>query len=295
MATEYPRSGIAPATNPTARSWQPGMPSRDLFDRHDDFGVETGRNHPSYEAKSEIWHDFREGRISMQEAQRQSARIGALNRSPPETPRLMHGAPGRPRPPIARPRSERPMPNESRQYANPMATTAARDDRITPQAKALLQVIRARVGKGTETITTKGTLAAIVSRSTRSITRYLRDLERCGYIETRTRANHRGFHLGLVLTITGKVLPFFSELSKLAKWLGESAGLKPVVPFMPFSTSITGSAAFFAAGEAGPNARTSVKQGVTLLSSKNQIDKELSYKGSNSHRHSSLGQKLGPP
>ena len=324
MATEYHRLGLAQALNPAAFRASPGADICDLFDRPETVrtstpgeggrtsasdgcggsdgdadwtdGAETADRagqgalvpHPSFEAKAEIWREFREGRISMAEAQRRSAKIGVLSDEPRQPIRLMHGAPGKPRPPVARPREDRSEPNDSRQYTNPMATTAARDDRLTPQAKALLQIIRARAGKGTQTTTTKGTLAAILNRSTRSITRYLRDLERCGYLQTRIRADTRGFHLGLALTITEKVLPFFSEMKKLAKWLGESAGLKPVVPFMPFATSSPGSHASWTprskASFSAQTAATPVGQGVTLLSFRNQIHNDSSPLDSNGLR-----------
>ena len=333
MATEYHRLGLAQALNPAAFTASPGADICDLFDRPETVRTsapgERGRTsandgcggsegnadwtdgaqradgtgqgalvpHPSFEAKAEIWREFREGRISMSEAQRRSAKIGALSEEPRQPIRLMHGAPDKPRPPVARPREDRSEPNDSRQYTNPMATTAARDDRLTPQAKALLQIIRARAGKGTQTTTTKGTLAAILNRSTRSITRYLRDLERCGYLQTRIRADTRGFHLGLALTITEKVLPFFSEMKKLAIWLGESAGLKPVVPFMPFATSSPGPQASWAPrSKASFSAQTAAKpvgQGVTLLSSRNQIHNDSFPKNSNGLRKSSRVAPIG--
>ena len=306
MATEYPRLGIARSPNPAAFGPQAG--AGDLFARAETAAADDveddgarlpgdrpadgwgggswpGAAHPSFEAKAEIWRDFREGRISLAEAQRRSAKIGVLAREPARPVRLMHGAPGKPRPPVARPRQARPEPNESRQYANPMATTAARDDRLTPQAKALLQIIRARSGKGARTVTTKATLAAILSRSTRSITRYLRDLERCGYLRTRTRADSRGFHLGLVLTITEKVLPFFAETRRLARWLGEVAGARP---FMPFSAETPAGARFETPGSrpAGPvrASQDVVLKGVTLLSSKNHVTNDSSYQDSNGLR-----------
>ena len=92
-----------------------------------------------------------------------------------------------------------------------MATTAARDDRLTPNAKAFLQVLRARCGKGRVTEFAKATLAAVMSRSARTIRRYLFDLERLGYITTEIRRTGRGLHTGLVVTLTEKVLPFFEE------------------------------------------------------------------------------------
>ena len=303
MATEYQRLGLAQALNPAAFTASPGADICDLFDRSETSGADEGAGtcaddsgcaaqpgqgarvpHPSFEAKAEIWREFREGRISMAEAQRRSAKIGVLTEEQRRPVRPMYGAPGKPRPPVARPREDRSEPNDSRQYTNPMATTAARDDRLTPQAKALLQIIRARAGKGTQTTTTKGTLAAILNRSTRSITRYLRDLERCGYLQTRIRADTRGFHLGLALTITEKVLPFFSEMKKLAKWLGESAGLKPVVPFMPFATSSPGIVGESASFRRAKGAGNPGMKGVTLLSSRNQIHNDQSPFDSNGLR-----------
>lgn len=112
-------------------------------------------------------------------------------------------------------------PNESRQYANAMATTAARDDRLTPQAKALLQVIRARCGNGIETNTDKTTLAAIMRRHVRSIQRYIQELARFGYVTAEIRRNGRGSHVGLIVRLCQKVLPFWKDDSGLAAWLHE--------------------------------------------------------------------------
>jgi len=107
-------------------------------------------------------------------------------------------------------RHSRPEPRPSRQWMRSMATTAARDDRLTPQAKALLQVIRARCGRDKDTTTTKTTLADIMTRCPRSIQRYLGELVRFGYIQTRTmKARITGLYTGLRIRITEKVLPYF--------------------------------------------------------------------------------------
>jgi hypothetical protein len=116
-------------------------------------------------------------------------------------------------------RWHRPEPQASRQYANQMATTAARDDRLTPQAKALLQVIRARCGRGQTTTTSKTTLAAVMSRHARSIQRYIAELVRFGYIETTTRRGESGLYTGLIIRITEKVAPFYAKAEALAQWL----------------------------------------------------------------------------
>ncbi|MDY8111171.1 helix-turn-helix domain-containing protein [Fulvimarina sp. 2208YS6-2-32] len=120
-----------------------------------------------------------------------------------------------------------------------MATTAARDDRLTPNAKALLQVIRARCGKGTTTSTCKSTLANIMSRSTRTIRRYLLDLARWGYVELQTRRGRSGLDTGLVIKITAAALPFFAEPMGLARWLAQKTELPAFEPAFPGVTLLT--------------------------------------------------------
>ena len=151
--------------------------------------------HPDFAARAAIWREQRAGLISLKEAQRRSAAVGTVPTTS-QTNQSGQGRGGVPRPPVARPRHERPSPNDSRQYAQPMATTAARDDRLTPNAKAFLQVLRARCGKGRETSITKGTAGNIMARSTRTIRRYLVDLVRFGYVELEILRNGRGLHLG---------------------------------------------------------------------------------------------------
>ncbi|WP_062213222.1 helix-turn-helix domain-containing protein [Aureimonas sp. AU12] len=129
-----------------------------------------------------------------------------------------------------------------------MATTAARDDRLTPNAKAFLQVLRARCGKSRETIITKGTAANIMARSTRTIRRYLDDLIRYGYIQSEIRTNRNGMHIGLVITVTELAAPFFESAKGLARWLAET----PSAVFRPFEGVVAGF------------------QGRTLMSPKNQ-------------------------
>lgn len=205
--------------------------------------------HPDFLARAAIWRDHAAGLISRAEASRRSAGIGAPQ--PLVTQGMERRAPA-----AHRPRHARPSPAESRQYAQSMATTAARDDRLTPNAKAFLQVLRARCGKGRETSITKGTAGAIMARSARTIRRYLVDLVRHGYIELETRRNARGLHLGLTVRITEKVLPFFEEAKGLARWLAET----PKAVFVPFSGSVF-----------------SGKVGVTLLAPKNQFQNHPLY------------------
>lgn len=112
-------------------------------------------------------------------------------------------------------RHSRPPPVESRQWCRPMATTAARDDRLTPQAKALLQVITARVGKGRVTDTTKTTLADIMNRCPRSIQRYIAELIKFDYIRTQWQKSRKtGFYIGLRIWIMNRALPYFTNDAK---------------------------------------------------------------------------------
>lgn len=119
-------------------------------------------------------------------------------------------------------RWHRPEPRPSIQYAGHMATEAARDRRMAPQAKAVLQVLRARCGNGTRTETCKTTLAHIMGVCTRSVGRYIADLIRFGYIETRVRRGTGGLYTGLIVTITEKVLPCFRKTPWLAGWLAQN-------------------------------------------------------------------------
>jgi hypothetical protein len=119
-------------------------------------------------------------------------------------------------------RWHRPEPRQSFQYAGHMATTAARDHRLTPQSKALLTILRARCGNGTRTDTCKTTLAHILGVCTRSVGRYVSELVRFGYIETRIRRGASGLHVGLAVLITEKVLPCFRKSAWLAGWLAQN-------------------------------------------------------------------------
>ena len=218
--------------------------------------------HPDFLARAAIWRDHKAGLLSLGEARRRSSEIGALEGV------TIAPAPAHRRAPRARklappPRHARPAPRDSRQYSGAMATTAARDDRLTPHAKAFLQVLRARCGKTRETAITKGTMGAVMARSARTIRRYLVDLLRLGYIELETRRNARGLHTGLVVRITDKVLPFYEEAKGLARWLAES----PKAAALPFTGTIS------------PRF-----PGVTLLSSNNQLPKNPSLLASSSTR-----------
>ncbi len=107
-------------------------------------------------------------------------------------------------------RHERPAPRESKQFSKAMATTAARDDRLTPQSKALLQIITARTGNGRSTDTTKTTLGRVLNRCPRSIQRYIAELIKFGYIRTqRLKSARSGLYVAMRIWIMNKVLPAF--------------------------------------------------------------------------------------
>ena len=116
----------------------------------------------------------------------------------------------------------RAEPRPSIQYEPAMATRAARDARLTPQSKALLQVLHARAGNGTTTATCKTTLAHIMRVCTRSIGRYVAELSRFGYITTRMRRGATGLYTGLVITVADTVRPCFRKTAWLSGWLAQN-------------------------------------------------------------------------
>ncbi|MEC5293500.1 MULTISPECIES: helix-turn-helix domain-containing protein [unclassified Aurantimonas] len=218
----------APIGHANANGWPiEAMPSPDLFD--DSIPQQP---HPSFLERLELFRRYGvEGlqRIAQQTLGRKPERKG---------------------PSTQRPRHDRPEPADSRQYAQPMATTAARDDRLTPNAKAFLQVLRARCANSRFTEITKGTMGNVMSRHPRTIQRYLVDLERFGYIKTEIRRTVRGLHTGLRIWITELTTPFYLERKKLGAWLASTGPL-------PFDAGFT------------LNARE------TLLPSRNQTPKNL--------------------
>lgn len=118
-------------------------------------------------------------------------------------------------------RELREEPRESRQYANHMATTAARDRRLVPMARVALQWIRAMAGTGIQARFTKYSMAEALGVSVRSAQRYIAALKQFGYLETQIRKNDRGLHTGLIAFITQKVLPFWRDDKRLGSWLME--------------------------------------------------------------------------
>lgn len=123
-------------------------------------------------------------------------------------------------------RHSRLGPQSTKQYSKPMSTQAARDDRLTPQSKALLQLIVARTGRGRSTDTTKTTLGILLNRCPRSIQRYIAELIKFGYIRTQVLKSRRtGFFVGMRIWIMNSVLPYYAHTDAdydAEKWFGLS-------------------------------------------------------------------------
>lgn len=133
----------------------------------------------------------------------------------------------------------RSEPRPSIQYAGHISTEAARDPRLARGAVALLLIIRARVGHGVTTETTKTTLAHTLHVTTRTIGRWLRDLVRFGYIEATARVGQGGLYTGLRLKLAEKVLPCFRKLPWLSGWLAQNAGTLPSIGGIPDRTELS--------------------------------------------------------
>ncbi len=151
----------------------------------------------------EYWRDSCRGWISEDEQRNDHADLETRRR------RALDSKQNKARPPE---RHSRSAPRSTKQFAKAMSTEAARDDRLTPQSKALLQVIVARTGKGHSTDTTKTTLGIILNRCPRSVQRYVQELIKFGYIRTQTIKSRRtGFFVGIRIWIMNSVLPFFAK------------------------------------------------------------------------------------
>ena len=162
---------------------------------------------------SEYRHAHAVGWVSNEEAL--ADRKAYLERS--ERAKASYGCLGKPNP-----RESRPAPRKTLQYAGAMSMTANIDDRLTPQAKATLGIIRAFCGKGRFVDTTKSFLATRMSRHARSILRYLTQLKDAGYIVIETRRNRIGMDIGIRIWITDAVFPFFAKDGPLAEWLART-------------------------------------------------------------------------
>lgn len=157
---------------------------------------------PAYNTP-QYWRDCASGWISNEEQREDHADFETRRRRALDSKHNKASSPHR---------HERAVPRSSKQFSKSMSTQAARDDRLTPQSKALLQVLVARTGRGRFTDTTKTTLGIIMNRCPRSIQRYVQELIKFGYIRTQVRKSRRtGFFIGLRVWVMNSVLPFFAQ------------------------------------------------------------------------------------
>lgn len=171
--------------------------SSQLKDSKPRFYQRPAFNTPQY------WQDCARGWITDSEQNSDHASFEARRR------RAIDSKKNKVRPPH---RHERAAPRSTKQFSKQMSTQASRDDRLTPQSKALLHVLVARTGKGRSTDTTKTTLGAVMNRCPRSIQRYIQELIQFGYIRTQTIKSRRtGFFVGMRIWIMNSVLPFFAK------------------------------------------------------------------------------------
>lgn len=131
------------------------------------------------------------------------------------------------------PRAERSAPDDSRQWCREMATTAFRDDRLTPGAKALLAIIVAETGdyEASGRMLNKGYLARRIGRSTRTIQRYLAQLRRYGYIAAQVIATRAGWCIGQVIRALPLVRPFWHPHNARGRRIQGETELTPTKPY----------------------------------------------------------------
>ena len=176
--------------------------------RHAGAHMQSARHQPAPDRITEAMRLYTIGEITWEEAERRSQEY-IVQRDRAQAARAAgHRAPD--------PRRARPAPDNSRQWCRPMATQAARDDRLTPNAKALLQVIVAEIGDHGQRMLATAYLAKRVKRSARQVRRYLAQLRDRGYIHTKTVQGERtGLDIGKVVTVVATaVRPFWHPACK---------------------------------------------------------------------------------
>lgn len=105
-----------------------------------------------------------------------------------------------------------PEPTPTGRYVKWLSMDPIEDPRLGHGAARLLQVIRSLAGRTTWLETTQAALARRLHRSARQIRRYLRELERFGYIRSQKRFSRRTRMIaGLFLYLTGRTLPPFKD------------------------------------------------------------------------------------
>lgn len=113
------------------------------------------------------------------------------------------------------PRESRPEPAPSRQYVQGLDTTAMRDDRLSMGAKACLAVIVAEIGNHASRVLSKGYLAKRLSRSARTVQRYLAQLRRHGYLAPlETIRSRAGWTTGQRVRVMPRVRPFWHRVRR---------------------------------------------------------------------------------
>ncbi len=110
------------------------------------------------------------------------------------------------------PRADRPTPSPSIQWAQPMDTQAARDTRVTPGARALLQIIVAEIGNHGSRILNNAYLAKRMSLSVRTVQRYISKLAdpKISYIRVELVRSRAGLDIGRrIRLVAERVRPFW--------------------------------------------------------------------------------------
>ena len=120
------------------------------------------------------------------------------------------------------PRANRPKPKPSRQYVQEMDTTLYRDERVTQGAKVLMTIIVAEIGNGSSRMLNKEYLAQRISRSARTVQRYLAQLRTYKYLPSlEVVRNAAGWITGQVLRVPPHVRPFWHPARRA--WERENA------------------------------------------------------------------------
>lgn len=107
-----------------------------------------------------------------------------------------------------------PEPAPTGRYVKWLSMDPVEDPRLGHGAVRLLQVIRSLAGRTTWLGTTQAALGRRLRRSARQIRRYLRELERFGYLRIQKHVGRSGLIVGLFVYLTQRVLPRFKDLRR---------------------------------------------------------------------------------
>lgn len=106
-----------------------------------------------------------------------------------------------------RPRSTKPAPRPSRQYARATPTTVIRDTRLTPGARLLAMELRAVCGRDGLAVTTRRYLCHQLGVCMRTLARYLAELRAHAYVATVRVVGESGQTIGLQVECLDPLLP----------------------------------------------------------------------------------------